>query len=344
MALIQVEHLEKKFKAQNRVKNSGIIAICKNFFFRKYQYNTALSDVSFSINKGEIVGYIGPNGAGKSTTIKLMCGILVPDSGTVTVNGLIPYRNRKENAKNIGVVFGQRTQLWWDLPVMDSFNMLKFMYKIDEEDFKSRIDMFDEILDLNSFINTPVRNLSLGQKMRAEICAAFLHNPPIVFLDEPTIGLDIVAKRKIRDFIIRINRSLNITIILTTHDIADIESLCSRVILIDKGTKLFDNTLQSLKNQFGMIERIFVSLLTDQIQIDIISEDIYKLDKSSKVMMDKGEGQLINEYNKQNTNHNEILSYLFKKNLVKDFVIRETSLEDIIHDLYLHKSATEVIQ
>jgi ABC-2 type transport system ATP-binding protein len=252
MAIIEVKDLEKVFKLQKR--QEGFSGILKGLFNPQYEEKPAVNKVSFEIPRGEIVGYIGPNGAGKSTTIKMLVGILVPTSGEVLVNGIVPYKNRINNSKNIGVVFGQRTQLWWDIPVTDSLNIMKYLYKIPEDRFKQNLRFLIEILDMGSFINTPVRQLSLGQRMRADLCAALLHNPPILFLDEPTIGLDVVIKERIRKFINEINQQYKTTVILTTHDISDIEKLCSRVIVINKGKNVFDGKLEELRNSYGYEE------------------------------------------------------------------------------------------
>lgn len=226
MAFIRVDRLSKQYKRQ--VRSEGLGGAIKDLFNRKYDTKTAVDQISFAIEKGEVVGYIGPNGAGKSTTIKMLSGILVPSSGIVEVGGIVPYKQRKQYTRNIGVVFGQRTQLWWDIPVSESFRMMKYMYKISDKQFDQNMEMFTDILDIQSFMHTAVRQLSLGQRMRADLCAALLHNPDILYLDEPTIGLDVVVKEKIRDFIKEVNKERQTTVILTTHDMSDIEKLCYR--------------------------------------------------------------------------------------------------------------------
>lgn len=258
MPAIEVEHLMKDFMIAKR--ETGFLGAVKSLVKREHIKKEAVQNISFSINEGEMVGYIGPNGAGKSTTIKMLTGILVPTSGCVKVNGIIPYENRQENAKNIGVVFGQRTQLWWDLPTIESFELLKEIYRVSDKRYKKNMDTFTEILGLDEFLNTPVRQLSLGQRMRADIAASLPHDPPILFLDEPTIGLDVVAKEKMRTFIKEINLERNITVILTTHDMEDIEKLCERMILIDHGQKVYDGEIAVVKERFGKTRTLIVDL------------------------------------------------------------------------------------
>lgn len=227
--IIEVDNLYREYKVAKKGKN-----YLQYFFNRKYKKISAVNDISFAINEGESVGFLGPNGAGKSTTIKMLVGILTPSSGKIKVFGREPSKYRKENAQYIGVVFGQKSQLWWDLPVIDTYLLLKKIYKISEEEFEYNLKYYVSELDMDSFLHQPVRQLSLGQRMRAELCAALLHNPRILFLDEPTIGLDIVVKKQIRLMINKINRERNVTILLTTHDLKDIEDVCDRIILINR--------------------------------------------------------------------------------------------------------------
>lgn len=247
--MIELKGICKSFKVAKR--DSGFGNAFKALFKREYETLHALDNVSFTISEGETVGYIGPNGAGKSTTIKIMCGILNPDAGSCTINNFIPYKDRKEYVRNIGVVFGQRSQLWWDVPVIDSFMLLKDIYKIDEKPFKNTLEELTYSLQLREILKTPVRTLSLGQRMRCEIAASLLHGPKILFLDEPTIGLDAVSKIAVRSFIKNLNKSQNTTVILTTHDMQDIEAIADRIILIGKGKILLDGNLHALKNKFA---------------------------------------------------------------------------------------------
>jgi len=256
MSFIEVKHINKVFKVAEKEK--GKFSTLKNFFNRKYKYIKAIDDISFSIKKGEIVGYIGPNGAGKSTTIKILSGILVPDDGTVVIDKLVPWKDRMKYVSEIGVVFGQRSQLWWDIPAIDSFNLLKDIYKIPDDKYNKNLNELIELLNLKDIINIPVRQLSLGSRMRCEIAASLLHSPKILFLDEPTIGLDAISKKIVRDFIKKLNKQNNVTVILTTHDMADIEALAKRIILIGKGKLLYDGTLKNLQKNYDYLRKIIV--------------------------------------------------------------------------------------
>jgi ABC-2 type transport system ATP-binding protein len=225
-------------------------------FVPKFEIKKAVNDLSFTIEKGEMVGFIGPNGAGKSSTIKMLSGILCPNSGSISVGGYIPYKQRKAYVGNIGVVFGQKSQLQWDLPVIDSFELLRAIYRIPEEKYKRNLERFTEMLDMKSFINQPVRQLSLGQRMRSDIVASLLHSPEIVFFDEPTIGVDIIGKETIRNFIKELNEQDKVTMIFTTHDMQDIEQTCNRIIIIDKGSLMYDGSLQDIRNKYGTSRRL----------------------------------------------------------------------------------------
>ena len=252
--LIQVRELSKYFRTFHR--REGIWGGLQNLFVREYKTIKAVDRVSLSIDRGEMVGYIGPNGAGKSTSIKMLTGILVPTSGEAVVNGFVPYRQRRQYVRTIGVVFGQRTQLWWDIAVVESFKLLRRIYDVSQKDFDARMEMFNQVLGIKDYLHTPVRKLSLGERMRCDLAAALLHNPPLLFLDEPTIGLDVVAKHHIREFLRAINLEFQTTVLLTTHDLDDIEELCRRIIIIDHGTALFDGDLQVLKQRLLRIKQI----------------------------------------------------------------------------------------
>ena len=256
--MITMEHVCKSYRIAKR--NAGFKEACKALFNREYEVIHALRDVSFTIHDGEMVGYIGPNGAGKSSTIKILSGILTPDSGTVLVNGRVPYKNRIAHVREIGVVFGQRSQLWWDVPVIDSFELLKDIYSIPQPVYQQSLEELTELLDLKELLRSPVRQLSLGQRMRCEIAASLLHRPRILFLDEPTIGLDAVSKLAVRDFIRKQNREHKTTVLLTTHDMQDIEALASRIILIGKGEILMDGTLKDIKSGSETIDETVAQL------------------------------------------------------------------------------------
>ena len=243
--MITMEHVCKSYKIAKR--NAGFGEACKALFHREYEIIHALNDVSFTIRDGEMVGYIGPNGAGKSSTIKILSGILTPDSGTVLVDGRVPHKNRIDHVREIGVVFGQRSQLWWDVPVIDSFSLLKDIYSISDICYQQSLEALTTLLNLSELLRSPARQLSLGQRMRCEIAASLLHRPRILFLDEPTIGLDAVSKLAVRDFILRQNQTHKTTVILTTHDMQDIESLTSRILLIGKGQILLDGSLDDIR-------------------------------------------------------------------------------------------------
>ena len=265
--MIQLEGISKSFKVAER--SAGLKQAAKALFVRKHRTVEALSEISFHIPEGEIVGYIGPNGAGKSTTIKVMSGVLVPDKGSCSIMGYTPWKDRAAYVRNIGVVFGQRSQLWWDVPVIDSYELLRDIYKIPQAEYKASLDMLVETLDLHTIIQMPVRQLSLGQRMRCEIAASLLHSPKVLFLDEPTIGLDAVSKIAVRDFIKEINKEKGVTVILTTHDMNDIEALASRILMIGKGTLLYDGSLQELRGRFGTQRTITVDFEPQQHEIFI---------------------------------------------------------------------------
>jgi ABC-2 type transport system ATP-binding protein len=246
--IIRVRHLHKFFKIMRR--RSGLGGALLNLIAPLYHEVRAVDDVTFSLQAGEVVGYLGPNGAGKSTTLKVLTGLLVPTSGEVIANGLVPWERRETYVRHIGAVFGNRSTLWWDLPVIDSLELLQAMYRIPPARFRHNLSEFTALLDMGPFLHTPVRSLSLGQKMRSDLCAALLHEPRLIFLDEPTIGLDVVAKEHIRRFILHINRERGVTVLLTTHDLSDVEKLCERVMIIDHGRLLYDGTLDTLNERF----------------------------------------------------------------------------------------------
>ena len=328
--MIRVENLSKEFKSNK--KYPGFKGAIKSFFSTEYITKKAVDDISFEINDGEIVGYIGANGAGKSTTIKMMTGILTPTSGRVYVNNLVPYENREENAKNIGVVFGQKTQLWWDLPISETFSLLKDIYDVSDADFEERMRFLKEVLGLEEFFLSPVRTLSLGQRMRADLAAALIHNPQVIYLDEPTIGLDVVVKENVRKAIKEINLKYGTTIILTTHDLDDIEELCNRIIIIDKGKKIYDGEIKGVKEEYGYLATVEIQV-KEEISLESLNifDDIYK-DKDFKI--DFKENKLFITFNINKISSSEIISRVMKKITVVDFAVKETSIEDIVKKMY----------
>lgn len=331
MEIIKVNHVTKNFIIYE--KEPGLKGIFKSFVKAKKIVKTAVDDVSFSVDQGEILGYIGPNGAGKSTTIKMLTGILTPTKGEVIVDGLIPYQKRSQNAQHIGVVFGQRTQLWWDLPLNESFSVLKEIYQIPKETFDERMAYFNEIFGLNAFMKQPVRQLSLGQRMKADIAASFLHNPKIVYLDEPTIGLDVVAKENIRKTIKDINARLNTTVILTTHDLSDIEKLCHRILMIDKGKIIYDGTLDHLREKYGSKKIISFDLKHsgDLEKLDL-EEHFRSVDPDIRVVIHETNVTVI--YNKLKLAIKDIINYVLNNIEVSDIDIKDDDLEHIIKEIY----------
>lgn len=323
MSFIDVKHISKTFKVAKR--KSGLFASLKSFFKRNYIYIEAIKDISFQIEKGEIIGYIGPNGAGKSTTIKILSGILVPDSGECRINGLTPWKDREKYTKDIGVVFGQRSQLWWDIPAEDTFDLLKEIYKIDDKEYQKNKEELINLLNIKDIINIPVRNLSLGQRMRCEIAASLIHNPSILFLDEPTIGLDAVSKEIVRDFIKKLNKEKKTTIILTTHDTSDIEALAKRIILIGKGSILYDGSLNNLKSKYASNKKVIVKT-NDKVKSlhkkGIISYS--KLDKLSYIFTLDTNLISISDF----------ISYLTSKISINDIEVNNENIDNIIIKLY----------
>lgn len=321
MSFIEVRQISKTFKLAK--KKSGLKEAFKSFFKREYKYIEAVSDISFSIEKGEIVGYIGPNGAGKSTTIKILSGILNPDKGECIIDGMIPWKDRKKFVKKIGVVFGQRSQLWWDIPTEDTFLLLKDIYDISDEEYQRNKEDLIERLNLKDIINIPVRQLSLGQRMRCEIAASLLHNPEILFLDEPTIGLDAVSKQLVRDFIKRLNKEKQTTIILTSHDTSDITALAKRIILIGKGKVLYDGNLKVLKNKYDTEKNVSI---TTKEKLDIKSKGI-KTKKKTK----EGYDLVIDT---KEISISELLTKISKKITIEDIDIENESIDNLIVKLY----------
>ena len=296
----------KDFKVLNR--HEGLKGSIQDLFSRDYKTISAVKDVSLNVKRGEIIGYLGPNGAGKSTTIKMMTGVLEPTSGEILVNGKVPYKNRTENCENIGVVFGQRSQLWWSLPLIESFKLLRDIYMVPKNEYDDMIELYKSLVDIEPIINKPVRQMSLGQRTLSDILAAFLHNPAIVFLDEPTIGLDVSMKDKIRSLIKGLNKEKNTTVILTTHDMGDVDALCKRIVIIDKGTKIYDNDIEHLKSYFGSYRTLHMRLADDTWESMLIDE------KETDIM--------------------DVIMRKQKETKIKDIRLEEISTEEVIKKIY----------
>lgn len=326
-SIINVENLTKEFIVNK--SHSGFLGSLKTLFSRNYRVIKAINNINFEIKQGEFVGYVGENGAGKSTTIKILTGILLPTDGQALVNNVIPYKNRIKNAKKIGVVFGQRTQLWWDLPVRESFDLLKSVYHISSDTFKKNMDFFLDTLNIEDFFDVPVRKLSLGQRMRCDLAASLLHNPEILFLDEPTIGLDVIAKDKIRKFLTQINKDNNITIILTTHDMDDIEELCKRIIILDQGSIVFDNQVSKLKEKYGKERVLEIEFHKQYESLSKIKDiNVFKEDENKKWI----------KFSSEKYTAASIISKIIENYEIKDISIHEPNVADIVKTLY-EKSA-----
>ncbi len=323
MSVIEVNNLVKDYR-QN-VKKKGLLGSIKSLLIPEYTMKRAVNQINFSIEKGDMVGFIGPNGSGKSTTVKMLTGILSPTAGTISICGENPQKHRKKIAANIGVVFGQRTQLWWDLPIADTFDLLKHIYKIPEKDYIHNLEIFNDLLEINEFINQPVRQLSLGQRMRADIAAALLHNPQIVLFDEPTIGLDIVAKEKIREFVKYINAQRNVTMLFTTHDMMDIEKTCKRMIIIDEGAIIYDGTVEQIKDKYGKYRTLVVDFNELIDKLDIPDEVIISEQKENKKWL---------KFHKDEVQVSSLISGLTEKYGIKDLTIQEPEIEAIIREIY----------
>jgi ABC-2 type transport system ATP-binding protein len=323
--LIIVDNLQKHFKVARR--RPGALGALQNLLKPQYRLVRAVDGITFDMHSGELVGYLGPNGAGKSTTLKMLTGLLVPTSGDLLVNNFIPWRDRQSYVAGIGAVFGQRTTLWWDLPVIESFEMLQHIYKIPPGRFKKNLDEFRKLLELDTFIDTPVRSLSLGQRMRADLCAALLHDPALLFLDEPTIGLDVVAKEHIRQFIRHVNHQRGVTVILTTHDLSDVEKLCERVIIIDKGRLLYDGGLAALSERFGGQR---------QLQVDFAENYADASVDGAQIILREGQ-RITYQFERSNITASELIGRLSARYRIQDLEVREPEIEDTIRRIYEEK-------
>lgn len=330
--MIEVQNLQKDYKVYAARK--GLSGAFRDLFKRESHKVSAVNNISFHINQGEIVGYIGENGAGKSTTIKMLTGILTPTSGKIICNGMNPHLSREAYVKTIGVVFGQRSQLWWDIAVQESFRLLKKVYQVDDAVYKKHMDLILSTLDLESLLDKPVRKLSLGQRMRAELAAALLHNPSILFLDEPTIGLDVLVKMKIREFLQEINREYKTTILLTTHDISDIEALCERVIMLDNGSIIYDGGLVDLRKKYVTEKQIQFEFTkpVEQKQIELQTHHLNMKWKKGKNTHQWIGILPITEENLISIT--DVMMAISKQNEVADLQVRELALEEVIRKIY----------
>jgi ABC-2 type transport system ATP-binding protein len=320
--IITVSNLNKHFRV--RKHHRGRMAGLRNFVTREHKVVRAVDGVSFQIAPGELMGYIGPNGAGKSTTIKMLTGLLVPTSGEMHVDGRVPWKERRAHVSALGAVFGQRTTLWWDLPTIESLDLLQHIYKIPKDRFRRNLDEFREILELDPFLDTPVRSLSLGQRMRADICAALLHDPKLLFLDEPTIGLDVVAKERIRRFIQHINQERGTTVILTTHDLSDVEKLCERVMIIDHGKLLFDGTLDTLRKRFGGKRELAVDFAQEYESVEVEGAQV----------VEKKNGHAVYQFERSAITASELIGRLSSRYRIRDLAVREPEIEETVRRIY----------
>ncbi len=327
MSLIEVQDLRKTFSVP--VRREGRFGAVRGLLARQYRQVSAVDRVSFEIAAGEMVGYIGPNGAGKSTTIKMLTGILVPSAGKIVVDGRVPHQQRVEHVRRIGVVFGQRTQLWWDLPTIESFELLRHIYRIPAARWRANLDVFVELLDLEPFLDTPVRQLSLGQRMRADLAAALLHEPAILFLDEPTIGLDVVAKERIRQFLAQINRERGVTVILTTHDLEDITRLCQRVVLIDHGHVIYDGGLENLRTRFGRQRTLVVDLDEPANGLQLANVELVRRE-GPRVWL---------RFDRETTTAAALIAEVAARYRVRDLTVEEPAIEGIVRGIYETGSA-----
>ena len=325
--IIKMQNVVKEFRVLNR--REGLKGSVKDLFSRNYKTIRAVDNISVGIAQGEIVGYLGPNGAGKSTTIKMMTGVLEPTSGQIWIGGNAPYQNRTRNAQEIGVVFGQRTQLWWALPLVESFRILKDIYQISDGDYNSMQELYQSLVDIEPLLHKPVRQMSLGQRTLSDILAAFLHNPKIVFLDEPTIGLDVSMKAKIRTLIHALNQEKNTTVILTTHDMGDVDALCRRIIIIDKGKMLYDNDIEHLKGFLGSYRTLKIRIDGDmrhhaeRIQKEFPAFSVSADEEWISILVDEDKARVI-----------DVLSELQKSRSIRDMQLEEISTEEVIKKIY----------
>lgn len=323
MSLIDVADLRKTFRVA--VRREGRFGAVRTLLARTYREVHAVDGISFRIDRSEMVGYLGPNGAGKSTTLKMLTGILAPSGGRISVAGRDPHRKRVEHVHGIGVVFGQRTQLWWDLPTIESFELLRYVYRIPVDRWRQNLATFCDLLDLEPFLQTPVRQLSLGQRMRADLAAALLHDPTILFLDEPTIGLDVIARERIREFLTLINRERGVTMILTTHDLADVERLCRRVVLIDHGRVIYDGELEGLRARYGRWRTLVVDLADSSVAPEAPTAELVRREGPRAWL----------RFDRETTTAAALIADVAARYPVRDVTVEEPEIESIVRGIYL---------
>lgn len=327
--IIELKNITKEFKVLNR--HEGIKGGFKDLFSRDYKIVKAVDNINFSVGQGEIVGFLGPNGAGKSTTIKMMTGVLEPSAGELIINKRIPYKDRTKNSQEIGVVFGQRSQLWWALPLVESFKLLKDIYQISDENYNEMLELYGSMVDLEALLHKPVRQMSLGQRTLSDILAAFLHNPKVVFLDEPTIGLDVAMKSKIREMILELNKKKNTTVILTTHDMGDVDALCHRIVIIDKGKMLYDNDIEDLKKFFGAYRTLKIRPRENVEDAVTMLEDKLSVFEVAVTHDDTWISILVNE---EKARIMKVLEAVQESLGIRDMQLEEISTEDVIKKIY----------
>ncbi len=327
--VIKLTDISKEFKVLNR--REGLMGSFKDIFSRDYKIVHAVDKISLSVKQGEIVGFLGPNGAGKSTTIKMMTGVLEPSGGELLVNGRIPYKNRTKNSQEIGVVFGQRSQLWWSLPLIESFKLLKDIYQIPQKEYDEMMELYASLVNIEDLLHKPVRQMSLGQRTLSDILAAFLHNPKIVFLDEPTIGLDVAMKSKIRELIKELNKQRNTTVILTTHDMGDVDALCERIIIIDKGKMLYDNDIKHLRTFFGAYRTLKIRPAEKMSEVVVhLMDELNDLD----VQISHDDEWISIVVNEEKIKTLKVLDRIQQTHRIKDMQLEEISTEDVIKKIY----------
>lgn len=327
--IIELKNVTKEFKVLNR--HEGLKGSIKDLFSRDYRIVRAVDNINLHVEQGEIVGFLGPNGAGKSTTIKMMTGVLEPSGGKLMVNGRIPYKDRTKNCQEIGVVFGQRSQLWWALPLIESFKLLKDIYQISDENYNEMLELYGSMVDLEPLLHKPVRQMSLGQRTLSDILAAFLHNPKVVFLDEPTIGLDVAMKSKIREMILELNRRKNTTVILTTHDMGDVDALCHRIVIIDKGKMLYDNDIDHLKKFFGAYRTLKIRPREDveeaagklKTELTVFEVSVTNDDTWISILVNEEKARVM-----------KVLEAVQENHSIKDMQLEEISTEEVIKKIY----------